>query len=270
MRANNREEFRQAARRLAHLLDRPDLQMKNASSSREALVEEYIPGVEFAVEGILIDGELKVLAIFDKPDPLEGPFFEETIYVTPSRLPADVQDAIRQTTARACTALGLREGPVHAELRVNDTGAFIIEVAARSIGGLFFRPLRFGAGVALGGGIPRHAPGAPPRRDDRRAARRGPGPGEPKARRFSPPARLPRRCRGVIAITIARPDLARIRLRAALHDALVFRPRAARRAGLATDAGGPVGNRLRRRSHRRQQHHQRRSDHLEHDAPPGG
>src|SRR3989442_13886398 len=136
MRANNREEFRQAARRLAHLLDRPDLQMKNASSSREALVEEYIPGVEFAVEGILIDGELKVLAIFDKPDPLEGPFFEETIYVTPSRLDSGVQAAVIETTQAVVQALGLGHGPVHAEIRIGPAGPVLGEIAPRSIGGV--------------------------------------------------------------------------------------------------------------------------------------
>jgi len=143
MRANNREEFRQAARRLAHLLDRPDLQMKNASSSREALVEEYIPGVEFAVEGILIDGELKVLAIFDKPDPLEGPFFEETIYVTPSRLTTQQQSAILDRATQAIRAIGLTHGPVHAEFRINDRGVWPIEVAPRPIGGMCAASLAF-------------------------------------------------------------------------------------------------------------------------------
>jgi hypothetical protein len=120
-----------------------------------------VPGLEVALEGLLVGGELRTLALFDKPDPLEGPFFEETIYVTPSRLPANVQDAIRATTAQACVALGLREGPVHAELRVNDSGAFIIEVAARSIGGLCSRTLRFGTGMTLEELILRQALGMP-------------------------------------------------------------------------------------------------------------
>ena len=143
MRANSREEFHEAARRLARLLERPDLQMKSASPTREALVEEYIPGVEVAVEGILLDGELKLLAIFDKPDPLEGPYFEETIYVTPSRLSADQQSAIIRTASQSIRALGLSHGPVHAEFRINDRGVWPIEVAPRPIGGMCAVSLSF-------------------------------------------------------------------------------------------------------------------------------
>jgi len=143
MRANNREEFRVAARRLARLLERPDLQMKIAASAREALVEEYIPGVEVAVEAILIAGELKVLAIFDKPDPLEGPFFEESIYVTPSRLSAPQQSAIRDRAVQAIRAIGLTHGPVHAEFRINEDDIWPIEIAPRPIGGMCAASLAF-------------------------------------------------------------------------------------------------------------------------------
>jgi biotin carboxylase len=143
MRANNRDEFREAARRLARLLERPDLQMKNASSAREALVEEYIPGTEIAVEGIVVDGELKPLAIFDKPDPLEGPFFEETIYVTPSRLSAQQQAAIHRCATQTIGAIGLTHGPVHAEFRINERGVWPIEVAPRPIGGMCAASLSF-------------------------------------------------------------------------------------------------------------------------------
>jgi ATP-grasp domain/L-amino acid ligase C-terminal domain 2 len=143
MRANSRGEFREAARRLAHLLDRPDLQMKSASSPREALVEEYIPGAEVALEGILVDGELKLLAIFDKPDPLEGPYFEETIYVAPSRLSSEQQDAIRLSAITAIRALGLTHGPIHAEFRINERGIWPIEVAPRPIGGMCAASLSF-------------------------------------------------------------------------------------------------------------------------------
>jgi hypothetical protein len=100
-----------------------------------------------------------VLALFDKPDPLDGPYFEETIYVTPSRLPADVQLAIAAETRWAARALGLEEGPVHAELRVNDEGPWMVEVAARTIGGLCSRTLRFGAGLSLEELVVRHALG---------------------------------------------------------------------------------------------------------------
>jgi len=108
------------------------------------LVEDYIPGVEVEVEGVLAHGTLQVLAIFDKPDLLVGPFFEETLYITPSRLPHATQEAIVACASEACAALGLREGPIHAELRVNDAGPWVVEVAGRSIGGLCAKILRFG------------------------------------------------------------------------------------------------------------------------------
>jgi len=119
-----------------------------AHSGRDAgiLVEEYLPGVELALEGLLQDGRLRTLALFDKPDPLEGPFFEETIYVTPSRLSPELQAAIADSVQRAVVALGLRTGPLHAEVRVNDRGIFLLEAAPRSIGGLCSRALRFGRG----------------------------------------------------------------------------------------------------------------------------
>jgi biotin carboxylase len=143
MRANSHDEFRQALSRLKSLLEQPDLQMKNATPAREALVEEYIPGIEVALEGILVDGELKLLAIFDKPDPLEGPFFEESIYVTPSRLPAEEQFEVARTATQAVRALGLSHGPVHAEFRINERGVWPIEVAPRPIGGLCAASLEF-------------------------------------------------------------------------------------------------------------------------------
>ncbi|MGH9096038.1 MAG: ATP-grasp domain-containing protein [Acidimicrobiales bacterium] len=124
------------------------------------LVEGFVPGAEVAVEGLLVDRELEVLAIFDKPDPLDGPYFEETIYVTPSRHPGPVRVEVEKLTGRAAEALGLREGPVHAELRIGAGGELtILELAARSIGGLCSRSLRFGAGVSLEEVILRHALG---------------------------------------------------------------------------------------------------------------
>jgi biotin carboxylase len=125
------------------------------------LVEGFVVGAEVAVEGLLVAGALQVLAVFDKPDPLDGPFFEETIYVTPSCQPALVQVSLAATVASAAAALGLREGPVHAELRVGADGRpVVIEVAARSIGGLCSRALRFGPGISLEEVIVRHAVGA--------------------------------------------------------------------------------------------------------------
>jgi biotin carboxylase len=124
------------------------------------VVERFVPGTEVAVEGLLVDGALDVLAVFDKPDPLDGPYFEETIYVTPSRHSPSTLAEVDALTARAAEALGLREGPVHAEMRVGAAGEVtMLELAARSIGGLCSRSLRFGVGVSLEEVIIRHALG---------------------------------------------------------------------------------------------------------------
>jgi biotin carboxylase len=148
MRADNADQFVVAFERLVSILNEID-HGDGTPVGDQILVEGYIPGVEVAVEGILIDGDLLVLAIFDKPDPLEGPYFEETIYVTPSRHSAQVQAEIVDATKEAVAALGLTEGPIHAEMRVNAQGAWILEVAPRSIGGYCSRALRFGEGVGL-------------------------------------------------------------------------------------------------------------------------
>jgi biotin carboxylase len=160
IRANHVDQFITAFRWIAALLQRDDVDARG-DAGQFLLAEQYIPGVEVALEGLLVGGVLQTLALFDKPDPLEGPFFEETIYVTPSRLPATAQAAIERVTASACAALGLSEGPVHAELRVNDAGPWVLEVAARSIGGLCSRTLRFGTGMTLEEIILRHALGWP-------------------------------------------------------------------------------------------------------------
>ena len=160
MRADDAEQFVVAFERLVTLLRTPNVVQRGGRLARHILVEAFIPGTEVALEGLLVDGGLIVLAVFDKPDPLDGPFFEETLYVTPSRLPADVQADLAAQTAKAVAAIGLREGPVHAEWRVNGHGAWLIEIAARSIGGLCSRALRFGAGVSLEDLILMHASGA--------------------------------------------------------------------------------------------------------------
>src|SRR5213083_2781021 len=123
--------------------------LEQAGCERSILVEDFVPGPEVALEGLVSDGRLAVLGLFDKPDPLDGPFFEETIYVTPSRLPGETQGAIAAATAQAARALGLRTGPVHAELRVNERGPWLVEIAGRSIGGLCSTILEFGAGMCL-------------------------------------------------------------------------------------------------------------------------
>ena len=143
MRANNREEFLTAAARLHRLLESPEIRAMREPNLDQMIVEGYIPGREVALEGILSEGALRILAIFDKPDPLEGPYFEETIYVTPSRLPKSTQLQIEQCARDSARALGLTTGPVHAEFRLNKNEVWPIEVAPRPIGGLCARALRF-------------------------------------------------------------------------------------------------------------------------------
>jgi biotin carboxylase len=148
IRADSAREALAAARRIRDLTGSPDI-----------LVESYVHGIEVAVEALISAGTTNTLAIFDKPDPLEGPYFEETIYVTPSRLPSGVQRRITDELVRAVDALELNEGPVHAEFRMNGGEIVTLELAARSIGGLCSRALRFGAGVSLEELILRHALG---------------------------------------------------------------------------------------------------------------
>src|SRR5438309_11238407 len=148
IRANDRDEFVAAFHRVAALLEKLGEETLGEGAGK-ILVEDFVPGHEVALEGLLTDGELRVLALFDKPDPLDGPFFEETIYITPSRLPAAVQREVASCAARAARVLGLGEGPVHGELRVSDRGVWVIEIAARSIGGRCSQTLRFVAGLSL-------------------------------------------------------------------------------------------------------------------------
>jgi biotin carboxylase len=143
IRANDANEFATAFARIKTIAREPSV-----------LVEDFIPGHEHALEGVVTDGRLQVLALFDKPDPLDGPYFEETIYVT-----VPEQRAITETTQRAITALGLTHGPIHAEMRVNDAGVWMLEVAARPIGGLCSRVLKFSGGKTLEELILRHAMG---------------------------------------------------------------------------------------------------------------
>jgi D-alanine-D-alanine ligase-like ATP-grasp enzyme len=164
IRANNPAEFGAAVWRIRALLESPEIQMQRTaprdkqeiaaegpaarSHDEVLLVEEYIPGAEVALEGLMDTDaggmRLRTLAIFDKPDPLDGPFFEETIYVTPSRLPENIQRAVMDGAEAAARALGLRHGPLHAEFRVHESRPWILELAPRPIGGLCARALRFG------------------------------------------------------------------------------------------------------------------------------
>jgi hypothetical protein len=143
VRANNREEFLSGAARLKRLLNSPEIRATREPNLDQMLVEGYLEGREVAVEALLTGGELGVLAIFDKPDPLEGPHFEESIYVTPSRLSSTQRQTIEASLLSSVRALGLTHGPVHGEFRLNEQGVWPIEIAPRPIGGLCARALRF-------------------------------------------------------------------------------------------------------------------------------
>ena len=152
IRANTPIEGEAALQRIRALVE-PDQSIQ---------AEDYIPGREFALEGLLTNGQLQVLALFDKPDPLEGPYFEESIYVTPSRESETTQQAIVETAQRGVEAIGLSDGPIHAEMRVNDQGVYMLEIAARPIGGLCARSLRFNNGLNLEDIVILHAVGQLP------------------------------------------------------------------------------------------------------------
>ncbi len=145
IRADNTEQAISAAQRIATIV----AELSNEQERRYLLVEDYLPGIEVAVEGMLHNGKLQVLALFDKPDPLEGPYFEETYYITPSRLPGAQQALAAQRVGEACTAYGLKHGPIHAELRLHNGEATILEVAARTIGGQCAQLLKQGSGYGL-------------------------------------------------------------------------------------------------------------------------
>jgi biotin carboxylase len=143
IRADDRCEFVSAFNRIRALLEQRDVRAERDGAHGSLLIESFIPGREYALEGVLTDGRLQMFAIFDKPDPLDGPFFEETIYVAPSREAEDVQSRIVSTVGAGASAIGLRNGPLHAECRVNDRGVYVLEIAARPIGGLCSKALRF-------------------------------------------------------------------------------------------------------------------------------
>ena len=150
MRVDDPESLAAAFERLQALMRQPEVRAERNDAHTMALLEGFIPGREYALEGLMHRGVLYVLGIFDKPDPLDGPFFEETIYLTPSSAPAQTQRAIVDGVGAAVRALGLHHGPIHAECRVNSEGVYVLEVAARPIGGLCARALRLdGVGSRL-------------------------------------------------------------------------------------------------------------------------
>jgi biotin carboxylase len=159
IRADSPTEFVAAFERIHAILQTPELLRQRDEVHGAIQVESFIPGQEFALEGVVTGGCLEPLAMFDKPDPLDGPYFEETIYITPSRAPAAAQQEMLETVQRGIRALGLRQGPVHAELRYNARGAWLLEIAARPIGGLCAKALQFEGGATLEDIVLRHALG---------------------------------------------------------------------------------------------------------------
>jgi hypothetical protein len=147
--ARNAREFTDAFERIAGILESPDVRQTEEEQDRYIQVESFIPGREFAIEGIVTGGTLRVHAIFDKPDDMNGPFFEETIYTTPSRECESTQRRLVTATETAVRALGLTHGPIHAEMRRNADGVWMLEVAARPIGGLCAKSLRFNGETSL-------------------------------------------------------------------------------------------------------------------------
>ena len=153
IRTDTLQAFREAVQRVQGIQVKAD----RDGAQLGLVVESFIPGREYALEGLLQERQLRVLALFDKPDPLDGPYFEETLYITPSRLSQEKQDEIRQTVQHVCELAGLSSGPIHAEMRLNEQGVWLLEIAARSIGGLCGRMLRHTLGMSLEELILRHA-----------------------------------------------------------------------------------------------------------------
>ena len=223
-RADTPAELERALERVAHLLRAERGRTGFPRDAEPVLIEDYLPGVEVALEGLVTAGRMRTLALFDKPDPLEGPYFEETIYVTPSRLPRLTQHAIEQRAGDMAAALGLAHGPVHAELRVNDHGVWPLEIAPRSIGGLCSRALRFAGGASLEELILRHALGMPGADAER----------EPEASGVMMiPIPHAGTLRGVTGVAEARrvPDIEDVRITIPIGDSLVPLPEGSRYLG---------------------------------------
>jgi biotin carboxylase len=248
IRANDPGELASALDRLRALLRSPEIRAERDASLEAALIEEFIPGVEYAVEGLMHRGQFQLLALFDKPDPLDGPFFEETIYLTPSSASSPIQSAIAIAVADAATAIGLCQGPVHAECRVNvspESGAphvFVLEVAARPIGGLCARALRFQSAlpelpseISLEELLLRHALGEDPSRYRR----------EPSASGVMM-IPIPRRgiYRGVDGVDVARRQryIDDVRITAKADQLLVPLPEGASYLGFIFARAGTVGD----------------------------
>ena len=232
VRADNSSEFAAAVARIRALLESPEVQVTREPALDRLLVERYIAGTEVAVEGLVDRGTLRVLAIFDKPDPLEGPYFEETIYVTPSRLSDKVQAGIANCLEQSVRALGLTHGPLHAEFRINDAGVWVLEVQPRPIGGLCARALRFGPEkIFLEELLVRHALGLP-------------GSDLPREAEASGVMMIPVPSSGVLdaveGVEAARatPRVTDVQITARLHDAILAWPEGSSYLGFIFARGG--------------------------------
>lgn len=159
IRANDPEQFIAACLTINTILSRSNV---TGFERDNVLVETYLEGPEFAIDGILIDGDFHLLAIFDKPEPLTGPYFEETYYLTPSQLTQSHQAALIEEVARSCDAYNLKQGPIHAEARITKNGIFLIELAARTIGGQCGQLIEFSLQQKLEEVIIRGLCGEPP------------------------------------------------------------------------------------------------------------
>lgn len=161
IRADDENAFISAFTRVRDLLSDEDIRKQGGDFAQYLLVESFMEGREVALEGLVAEGKFELLAFFDKPDSMDGPFFEETLFVTPSRHPKALQKQALDVVRAGVNALGLRTGPVHAELRLDDNQPYLLEIAPRSIGGHCSRTLRFGTGLTLEELILRQALGLP-------------------------------------------------------------------------------------------------------------
>jgi biotin carboxylase len=209
MRADHEVELAARADRLRQLMADPEVRAgfpDGADAADRCVVEQFVAGAELALEGLLVEGRLHTLALFDKPDPLDGPFFAETLYVTPAPIAAALAEEVNAAVGAAAAALGLVEGPIHAEVRLGAVGPVVLELAARSIGGLCARALQFGAGVSLEELVIGHAIGRAPSALSRSGAAASgvamlPVP-EPGVLRAVSGAHEARRCEGISDVVI--------------------------------------------------------------------
>lgn len=134
IRANDEHTLRQAYRRLRRIIR--DHELDNGGRPPSAhLVERYLPGSELSCELLLQYGAPEVITEFGKPLPLTGPYFEESIYLTPPALGAALRREVHELSMAAAKALGFYHGPAHCEIRLTPDGPKVLEIAGRLLGG---------------------------------------------------------------------------------------------------------------------------------------